>query len=146
MEERYFGNSPGTFNIRIMIEANELTKGRWVNKWNPYYNINQASKVKGILDGYVYFDEDGEAEVYMRDRAEVSAVCGIPITAEIMVKAGFVESKEDSGFWIKQPLVILVHDSGIYVTYCQVCIPCKYLHQLQNLYFALTGEELNVNL
>jgi hypothetical protein len=25
-------------------------------------------------------------------------------------------------------------------------LPCEYLHQLQNLYFALTGEELEINL
>jgi hypothetical protein len=33
---------------------------------------------------------------------------------------------------------------GAFVTYKNV--NCKYLHQLQNLYFALTGEELQIKL
>ena len=72
----------------------------------------------------------------------------IPLSPEILEKAGF--EKDSVGYF----------NNGIYCMkfnnntckwsfgewymgqFCEI----KYLHQLQNLYFALTGEELNINL
>ncbi len=77
----------------------------------------------------------------------------IPLTPEILEKFGF----EKSGlYWIKKDNWIRIWEWGIvdvsYHTerlggdYEDRAIEIKYLHQLQNLYFALTGEELEINL
>lgn len=64
---------------------------------------------------------------------------GIPITPEILEKAGFridPNSKKHAGKVYRcQGVTINLETSRI-----------KYLHQLQNFYFALTGEELQIEL
>jgi hypothetical protein len=81
----------------------------------------------------------------------------IPLTPEILEKAGLVKDKR-SGVAMRTiaysdesyPCTLqvsgggkmLVCRSGMY----SIGAPCEYLHQLQNLYFALTGEELNIEL
>jgi hypothetical protein len=73
----------------------------------------------------------------------------IPLTPEILVKCGFkkelVVGKSDKFFYSL---------NGLSYNECHVAwwyrgvldFQIKYLHQLQNLYFALTGTELTVNL
>jgi len=73
----------------------------------------------------------------------------IPLTEEWLYKFGFkvgeVEDYFDKNIGIKKILAIHLKDKefiigyGIYWTYH---FKIKYVHQLQNLYFALTGEEL----
>ena len=65
----------------------------------------------------------------------------IPLTPEILEKCG-----------LNSPLAVLSHNRDFVITgteydYNGVYIgKIEYLHQLQNLYFALTGQELTVNL
>ena len=78
----------------------------------------------------------------------------IPLTPEILEKAGFVTSEELSYktvynlkgveiSLIKDKRILFDVDNGDFVFgFTKI----KYIHQLQNLYFALTGEELEVNL
>jgi hypothetical protein len=74
----------------------------------------------------------------------------IPLTPEILVKCGF---ELDEGRYLK-PVgsnISIAFRDDIYLTYDSDCASFdeelgKYLHQLQNLYFALTGEELTINL
>lgn len=62
---------------------------------------------------------------------------GIPLTPEILEKCGFVQTSAATfgngiiGIYFGEGEYFYNHGKG------------KYLHQLQNLYFALTGEELN---
>tara|TARA_R110000796_G_scaffold58965_5_gene135843 strand:+ start:3162 stop:3488 length:327 start_codon:yes stop_codon:yes gene_type:complete len=75
--------------------------------------------------------EDGEIDLFP-----------IPLTEEWLVKFGF-ENAEDDGvigfnglyFWDREDGYSLII-SGT---------PVKHVHQLQNLYFALTNEELTIN-
>lgn len=74
---------------------------------------------------------------------------GIPLTPEILDKCGFEKDKDGvyniNGYAINKVMYWL--DTGhlqIALAYTPILnAPCKYLHQLQNLYFALTGKELN---
>jgi len=74
----------------------------------------------------------------------------IPLTEEWLIKMGFEKSKsdnylrlmiiiEDGTEWLTflNPNVINFNDRGIF---------CLFVHELQNLFFALTGEELEINL
>lgn len=76
----------------------------------------------------------------------------IPLTEEILLKCGFDKYSDhsneitylskDSGYFIQ------VYDNSVYfgLNYEDYRKEVKYLHQLQNLYFALTGQELEINL
>jgi hypothetical protein len=79
----------------------------------------------------------------------------IPLTPEILVKAGFVKT---CGFWNKtipgqsgvKELSIMLENKTLTITdvhddMVNIKLP-ELVHQLQNLYFALTGEELNIEL
>lgn len=85
----------------------------------------------------------------------------IPLTEEWLIKFGFekiVFDSEETGFGTEYHLIVK-NNSGFIIEYCDdfSCgilgskndigvTPnlenCRYVHQLQNLYFALTGAEL----
>ena len=71
----------------------------------------------------------------------------IPLTEEILLKFGFEEKSKSKNFYlgnfrfhISKPAN---YDGFIFCDgYDVITDKIKYVHQLQNLYFALTGEEL----
>lgn len=67
----------------------------------------------------------------------------IQLTEEKLLKCGF-ENIVDGNFWDKN-ICIHVSKDGLYILTEQRRVYVKYLHQLQNLYFALTGEELDTS-
>ena len=70
----------------------------------------------------------------------------IPITKNLLFKFGF-ENQENSNFWrCEQWDELYLLGSDLHFDYEGKTIAIvKYVHQLQNLYFALTGEELTLN-
>lgn len=80
----------------------------------------------------------------------------IPLTEEWLVKFGFEISwhiNDGSGFGFskhKKDYFVIFHvkQKGFRVAFRnengRIEIPVKYVHQLQNLYFALNGEELTI--
>jgi len=66
----------------------------------------------------------------------------IPITEEWLLKAGF--EKDETDWWYIDDFGVKRYDNDCFVFYTLNTI-IKFLHQLQNLYFALTGEELTIN-
>lgn len=107
-----------------MIKGNELRIGNLVK-----HKSGEVFKVAGsdlqILD----------------KREDINLIQGIDISEEILLKVGFKYYSMD----------ILRLDKGFYYIKSnnnimkgqEILIKCIYLHQLQNLYFALTGQELN---
>ena len=72
----------------------------------------------------------------------------IPLTEEWLEKLGFKQNKFDKVFEVENcQIEIYFFDNDIK---CTVCVDSvinkniKHVHQLQNLYFALTGSELTV--
>ena len=63
----------------------------------------------------------------------------IPLTKEWFLKFGFKKEGNTAKYWTLGT-VDLWEISGTYVN--DLDYEVKYVHQLQNLYFALTGEEL----
>lgn len=113
-----------------MIKGTELRIGNWVEFPNPEFKPLQ------ILDGEM-----------IDNWSPLSRA--IPLTPEILEGCGF----EKFGDWfIKKSYPIHVNVSLLHkkTTIGQneeyEVEGIKYLHQLQNLYFALTGEELQINL
>jgi len=70
----------------------------------------------------------------------------IPLTEEWLLKFGFV--KELDSFYRKNKssmIEVCFYDNGSIVASQSVCLSyIKYVHNIQNLYFALTGEELTL--
>ena len=73
----------------------------------------------------------------------------IPLTPEILEKCGF-ESKGHSTYWHINPdlsyvfKISHVGNGKWFSINATANKPIQYLHELQNLYFALTGEELEI--
>lgn len=121
-----------------MIQANELRIGNWVEWVFPNRN-NQPNKFQfceiesirtslvGVLGSAYGYDQ----------------IQPIPLTPEILEKCGF---EFDTITFSKSYLLLAEGDNGFDVWVgglSKVKLnPINYLHQLQNLYFALTGEEL----
>jgi hypothetical protein len=103
------------------------------------YNEGGISQVIGVHQfGLDVMDEDLE-EIYM----EYENFSGIPITEEWLLKFGF-EKVADRYRLKKGWHWIEVNKFSYYIDGKQYGL-IDYVHQLQNLYHALTGEELNEN-
>jgi hypothetical protein len=136
-----------------MIKANELRLG------NYFLLKGKPKKVKHIWPyGVGIPTEEGDDWTQV---LEIEDIEPIPLTREILEKARF-EKNRDNDFIISMALdfhlsisfypdgafPILIKDSEMYNGEAQM-VPLNrldYLHQLQNLYFALTGEELTLDL
>lgn len=134
------------------MTANELRMGNWV------LISGKPEKVESISDeGINYFSNlDYRDDYYDDDNKSliltwISNPEPIPITPEILEKAGLTDLNTitTNGGEIFYELVnyelgICGKDSAIsgHIYYAK----CRYVHQLQNLYFALTGEELEIKL
>ena len=77
---------------------------------------------------------------------EYEKIQPIPLTEEILLKFGFEKqhNEDDFDYWFKKGFcddILWEHSEG----FCHSLNyggDIKYVHQLQNLYFSLTGEEL----
>lgn len=129
------------------MDAKELRIGNWVkcvmddgyttqttvthlpnNHWADY-DIGTH-----ITDGH-FIDESFDVEP-------------IPLTEEWLERFGFENRNRDyfkGSFCVQYADRIFDHNNIFFFGYNGNSIEIKYVHQLQNLYFALTGEELNQN-
>ena len=114
-----------------MIKINELRVGNTVSLNSRDYK-NIQTKITGISD-MVFSCKEG---VFVPEKFEA-----IPIVSEYLLKLGFERLFETgSTYSLGDFNVSDFGENGIF--HYDVKQPIKYVHQLQNLYFALTGEEL----
>jgi hypothetical protein len=120
------------------IKASELRIGNWVT--------TDAGRT-GIIDGYAIQQIDEAGDVFD------SGFRPIPLTPEILEKCGFEYRENNYNKFYRKAieqasLKIMVHSERFYFSPFEMNYETelKYLHQLQNLYFALTGNELEINL
>jgi hypothetical protein len=127
------------------MKASELRIGNWLMFRNMI-----------MPETYTQVDPRFFRSFIIGDGLEVSGYYhGIPLTPEILVKCGFVLVNHIHGYSFytmdrrskndKSKPAIDVYENKTQFMGCSVNY-CQYLHQLQNLYFALTGSELEVNL
>ena len=126
-----------------MIAANELRIGNWVMYDNRLFQIEAISRSLPCLNT----DEFGIGVV------DWNNINPIPLTPEILEKCGLKNGNSEldrNVFYStnKHLAQFSVNISGSFGIYVGVFIALRsvhleYLHQLQNLYFALTNEELN---
>lgn len=118
-----------------MIQSNELRIGNWVKYYDHICQIKEIKKESGI--DYYLKAQDGHTTIYN----VIDAFEPIPLTPEIAESVGlgnyFTENIQTDGSHLsydKETKVVTMKN------------PVKYVHELQNLWFALTGEELEIQL
>lgn len=104
-----------------MIPVQELRFGNWVLPFDGSKEPEQISfgKFRSIEGG-------------------ANNLQPIPLTPEILEKCGLLE-----GGKFAPNEYFSLQDGCLYLEQEYTCVDIKYLHQLQNVFFALTGEELN---
>jgi hypothetical protein len=145
--------------MKTELKVSDLRIGNYVNNFNKVYSIrNEFVECFGLsFSGLIILNEND--------------LKPIPLTEDMLLKCGFYkdefkkESKNHSAFYSINHIdykysfayADFRKDWGFYHSYTDACndednnkfdfISCgiKYLHQLQNLYFALTNEELTIN-
>ena len=106
-----------------MIKANELRIGNWV--YSPII--------------------DGPFQISSLTTDHDPSCNAIPLTPEVLVECGFGEVDDMIFVHDEKSVVLLKLDEGFHLGDLKgqpYSIALKYLHQLQNLYWILVGEEL----
>jgi len=120
------------------MKANELRIGNYVD-WD---DKTIRSIVKGIHPSSKYVHlENGWVDLI---RCEP-----IPLTEEWLVRFGFYSVGDemfDKEISEKRSISCSLHSKAVYAgsetIWVQISLNINFIHQLQNLYFALTGQEL----
>lgn len=119
----------------MSIDVKELRVGSWV--MHEYFDFDMAVSHRMQININHFKNDD------WRD------IQPIPITEEVLLKCGFEKfhkfDMSDGNWRIKTKthdfIVTYLHKHYIATIYFQVPVP--YLHTLQNLFYAISGEELN---
>ena len=132
--------------------TNELRIGNWV-KWKEY-----ILPIKSIDYESVYVELNEELRILYKTKylyLPITEIEPVPLTEERLLKFGF---KKKDGEWYLYPCFdvqiiayndksyngIMFYTRTIHIDYVPIYASnhIEYAHQLQNLYFALKGEEL----
>lgn len=148
------------------MKVNELRVGNWVR----YSNISALkaqgyTKIEGILPNDVVYYHDPSEEEGAYWQISINDLQPIPLTPEILEKAGFEAREMNNGAFKEYDLSCTPpgYKNEYRLRYWDMngrrkiefapvmggnvhAFPCEYLHQLQNLYYAITGVELDVGL
>lgn len=124
-----------------MIRTEELMLGNWV------FHNDKPIKVDGILEDRIasFANTPGVILAFSIKKDDVNP---IPITKEILEKCGyqFDYRLNHIRVFIKDGQYASLIKDTLYLSINGYEHKVKYLHQFQNLCFALTGQPLNIEL
>ena len=144
------------------MKTNELRIGNWIKYTYALSNDIEFCKVTGVKnDGRVYFFRSDGCKISL----DVNEIEPIELTEEVLLKIGF----EDRKGYFNYSRVFGDENNycdSIHIYYCPMLkhfrfthdkvklddlqimdlYNIKYLHQLQNVYYLLTNEELKIDL
>jgi hypothetical protein len=121
-----------------MIQASELRISNWVADGQGYAYIQS-------IDGSMGFNFDWDLDKWQ----PFETLAGIQLTPAILEKAGFHFHEYMDAWAVKASagyVIIAKVKHGKVAIISPECPHVQYIHQLQNLYFALTSEELTIEL
>ena len=107
------------------MKANELRIGNWVD-------VESFNGHQGLTRMQFHFDLTRYIHLFKP----------IPLTPEVLEKCGFRNYEEVK--WDTDAMLLMKNGEGYLYLANQRHVNIFYLHQLQNLYFALTNEELTL--
>ena len=132
-----------------MIKANEFRIGNKVtDEW--YESFKTIITVESINDKGINLaiEDDGNypecAQTWIEPEDRLDNLFGIPLTEEILLKCGF--EKDGPFFDLSMFTLRNFKDEWIVYHFKRELIRINYLHHLQNIYWCLCGQELEVNL
>ncbi len=112
-----------------MIEAKELRIGNWfVNHLNQ---LEQVGQIRWLA-------------IYMVNKSALIDIKPIPLTEEWLIKFGFKLSKDGKYYNGRDSPIFWVYGNQYGMSGLPLSTSFSHVHSLQNLYFALTGEELTI--
>lgn len=127
-----------------MIDKKQIMLGNLL-----YWQGDEIGKVEAILQ-YSAFIRDKEDTL---NEVKYHRLEPISLTPEILERLGFVKVQGKEDIYRREQLQLYhgLHTTMCYTRYnayeyCYLGTTIKSLHQLQNLYFALTGQELQITL
>ena len=119
------------------MKASELRVGNLV-----YETINRSNeeivKITSLSDNVIAWSP-------YRNTGHHNHIEPIPLTEEWLLKFGFVSNPYEDRYELRREYHIYIEidkTKGFTEIWCEKYPIIKHVHQLQNLYFALTGEEL----
>lgn len=139
-----------------MIPVTDLCVGNWV-----YDGVSTKFPmyVRVIGDDYVYLDFEGnEGDMW---ESKIEDLQGVPITKEILIKSGFeyvteftyelrlpnqIAGHDIIGIVVDSGFVSIAHESKSLIMSRCACSGVYFVHQLQNLFWNITKQQLNINL
>lgn len=137
------------------MKANELRIGNYV------FHKENVLRITNIIDFCVNM-EFGEQSGERNDEIDIDEISPIPLTPELLEKCGFKKGNicYNNGYSIELLKTDFYlrpsYEGGFYWGFneskqkkdCELndVKSIHYLHQLQNFYYALIGEELNIEL
>lgn len=113
--------------------AEELRIGNWVHQGDGF-----AMQVVAIFQDEVYLNFEGnEGDVW---ESKISDLHGFELNTEWLEKFGF-DKRKYSGMWWHKGILSYCEDKNLWYWGMAVLHPdsTKYVHQVQNLHFSLTG-------
>jgi hypothetical protein len=120
------------------MEPNEIKHGNLVN-WEQNIHVIIGITQEKIMTKFTDDDEDDAPYYHCYEHLKP-----ILLTEEWLLKFGFEQGRNE---WSKDGECFEWFSDGYYFTAgdgCKIGLVIKYVHQLQNIYFALTGEELTI--
>ena len=119
------------------MNSNEVRRGNYVEFEGNYYNIETIEEIYPALDTAAF----GIGVV------DWNNINGIPLSEEILLKCGFESNPYKDCYEYKNFVDVECDKTKGFTDLWIAKYPhIKNFHQLQNLYFALTNQELKVNL
>lgn len=142
-------------NLHFMIKASELRIGNFIQCQKVPNGPFEAVKITGVhwdgADWIEWIADDG----YRVGMHKPLGYTGIPLTPDILEKCGSIIPYKDNRIQIGE-LSFFVQSDDVGAWYLNLSesayqeaitfYKIRHLHQLQNLFFALTGDELEVKL
>lgn len=127
------------------MKSIELRIGNLINY--PNWNIDGTAALFRIRDIYTDNGKIGLTNgVIQLPSTKLDYINPIPLTEEWLLKFGFHYTNDEwiVLFWVNGRVIFAIEYTGKIFIEAKTRVHIKYVHQLQNLYFALTEEELSI--
>jgi hypothetical protein len=132
------------------MDAKDLRIGNWIfdaSESQENYRVEEIRKDSEGFEGYYIVYRNGSFKSVLDD--ELSSIEPIPLTKEWLLKFGLlnlndIETLGGSVFIDIKNKSFGIGGSDSVTNGMIYYAECEHVHQLQNLYFALTGEELKI--
>lgn len=133
-----------------MIKANELRLGNYLQLKGENFRVSEIQNNLQCVELKRKNLENPRLNDYEECDLDCNDLIPIPITEIILLSYGFKKRKSCFGYWIYEIMfhhtVFSVEEVDLGLCYFYIgnthVSQTRYVHELQNLYFSITGEEL----